>query len=348
MARSTEEIRVGVVVIVGAVLFLTALVFVGGVNLFRKKRVVYTSYFKFAGGLEPGTFVRFGGLKVGTVKSAEIDPEDSTRIRVEFLVAQGTPVRTNSKARISSLGFLGENYVEVSPGTRDASLLPPGSEISSVEIVQLAEVFNNVNNITVNANKLVNDLDDRFLVLSDNINKLINNINETVGLENRQHLAALLANADGMLADSRPRLNKTLGNLETASGKLGPTIENANTTIAKANALADHLNALVMENRKEIHDSLLRLQTSLADTQRLVNNLNEALDSNRGNLDETLENIRISSQNLKQFTDTIKQRPFSLIRIKAEKDRLPPTGNSGRNSPSADGRARRTETSPAP
>ena len=62
-------------------------------------------------------------------------------------------------------------------------------------------------------------------------------------------------------------------------------------------------------------------------------NLNDTLESNRGNLDESLENIRVSSQNLKQFTDTIKQRPFSLIRIKAEKDRLPPTGKFGPQSP---------------
>ena len=345
MARSTEEIRVGVVVVIAAALFLTALVFVGGVNLFRKKQVVYTTYFKFAGGLEPGTFVRFGGLKVGTVKAARIDPQDSTRIRVELLIAGGTPIRSNSKARISSLGFLGENYVEVSPGTREAALLPAGSEIPALEIVQLAEVFNNVNNITVNANKVISDLDDRFLVLSDNLNKLVNNLNDIAGTTNRQHLAAVLSNADGMLAEDRPRLDKTLANLETTSAKLGPTVENVNTTLAKANTLADHLNALVTDNRKEIHDSLARLQTSLADTQRLVNNLNETLDSNRANLDETLENIRVSSQNLKQFTDAVKQRPFSLIRVKTEKEHLPPTGNSGRPTPQP---AHRTETASAP
>jgi len=345
MARSTEEIRVGVVVIIAAALFLTALVFVGGVNLFRKKRVVYTTYFKFAGGLEPGTFVRFGGLKVGTVEAAGIDPQDSTRIRVELLIAGGTPIRSNSKARISSLGFLGENYVEISPGTRDAALLPAGSEIPALEIVQLAEVFNNVNNITVNANKAISDLDDRVVALSDNLNKLVNNLNDIAGTENRRHLATVLSNADGMLAESRPRLAKTLGNLETTSTKLGPTVDNVNATLAKANTLADHLNALVTDNSKEIHDSLLRLQTSLADTQRLVNNLNETLDSNRANLDETLENIRVSSQNLKQFTDTVKQRPFSLIRIKTEKEHLPPAGISGRSSPQP---AHRTETASAP
>lgn len=129
MARTNEEIKVGVVVGVSALLFLVALVFVGGVNLLRKKKVEYTTYFKFAGGLEPGSLVRYGGFKVGTVASAELDPADSTRIKVVLQVNPGTPVKTNSKARISSLGFLGENYVEVSPGTRDAAPLPPGSEI---------------------------------------------------------------------------------------------------------------------------------------------------------------------------------------------------------------------------
>ncbi len=326
MARPGEEIKVGVVVVVAVVLFLTALVFVGGVNLLRKKQVTYTTYFKFAGGLEPGSFVRFGGFKVGTVESARIDPQDSTRIRVRLRVTAGTPIRANSKARISTLGFLGENYVEVSPGTRDAPLLPPGREIPTVEIVQLADVFNNVNNITVNANKLVNDLDDRFLVLADNSNQLINNLNAIVGAENREHLNSFLANADSLLKDSRPHLDKTLANLETASAKLSPTIDNANAAINKTNALAGHLDQTVVENRKEIHDALLQLQTSLAGAQRMIGDLDETLNSNRGNLDETLENIRVSSQNLKQFTDTVKQKPFSLIRIKAQKDRLPPTG----------------------
>ena len=295
-------------------------------NLLRKKKIEYTTYFKFAGGLEPGSLVRFGGFKVGTIKSASLDPEDTTRIRVILQVDDGTPIHTNSKARISSLGFLGENYLEISAGTRDAAPLPPGSEIPTVEIVQLADVFNNVNNITVNATKLVNDLDDRILALSDNANQLIKSLNEVVNPENKEHIGSVLANADGMLKESRPHMEKTLDNLETASGKVAPAIDNVNGTISKANKLTDHLDAVVVENRKEIHDTLLRLQTSLADAERMINDLDDTLGANRGNLDETLENIRATSENLKEFTDTLKQRPYSLIRIKAEKDHLPPGG----------------------
>jgi phospholipid/cholesterol/gamma-HCH transport system substrate-binding protein len=326
MPKREEQIKVGALVVVAVVLFLSALMFVGGVNLLRKKRVTYTTYFKFAGGLEPGTFVRFGGLKVGAVQSAEIDPQDSTRIRVRLAVNADTPVRANSRARISTLGFLGENYVEVSPGTRDAELLKPGSELPAAEIVQLADVFNNVNNITVNANKLVNDLDDKFLVLANNANQLISNLNNVVGPENRQHLQAALANVDALLAETRPHLKASLANMDTASGKLAPTIENANQTITQTKTLATNLNGTIEENRKEIHEALIRLRASLVEAQALMANVQDTLDNNRANLDETLENIRASSQNLKEFTDLVKRQPYSLIRVKTQKDREPPIG----------------------
>lgn len=326
MSRTNEEIKVGVVVVTAVLLFLVALVFVGGVDLLRKKKVEYTAYFKFAGGLEPGSLVRFDGLKVGTVKAAALDDQDTTRIRVTLQVEPDTPIRTNSLARISSLGFLGENYLEISAGTRDAPRLPPGGEIPTVEIVQLSDVFNNVNNITVNATKLVNDLDDRVLALSDSTNLLIKNLNDVVSPENKEHFSSVLANADAMLKETRPHLDKTLGNLETASAKVSPTIDNLNVTAGKANKLVDNLDAVVVENRVEIHNTLLRLQTSLAQAQQMINNINDTLNTNRGNLDETLDNIRATSENLRQFSDTLKQRPFSLIRIKGQKDRVPPTG----------------------
>ncbi|MFB3923309.1 MAG: MlaD family protein [Terriglobia bacterium] len=326
MAKREEEIKAGALIVVTIVLVLTALIFVGGVNLLQKKRVTYTTYFKFAGGLEPGAFVRFGGLKVGTVQAAEIDRNDSTRIRVRLSLDPKTPVRANSRAKISTLGFLGENYVEISPGTRDAEPLKPGSEIPAAEIVQLADVFNNVNNITVNANKLVGDLDQKFVALADNADKLITNLNTVVGPENRQHLQAALANVDAMLAENRGTLKSSLANIDKVTAKLDPTLDNANQTITETKKLATNLNGTIDENRKEIHESLIRLRAALIEAQALMGNLQDTLDNNRANLDETLENLRATSQNLKEFTDLVKRQPYSLIRVKTQKDREPPIG----------------------
>jgi phospholipid/cholesterol/gamma-HCH transport system substrate-binding protein len=326
MAQREEQIKVGAVVVIAAVVFLMALIFVGGVRLFRRGRVTYTSFFKFAGGLEPGSVVRFGGLKVGSVKEAELDPMDTTRIRVVLLVDERTPIRADSRARISTLGFLGENYVEISPGSREAGRLRPGSEIPVNEITQLADVFSNVNNVTLNANKLVNDFDEKFLVLANRTDQLITNVNAVVGPENRAHLEAVLANLDATLNETRPKLKTTLANFESASEKLGPTIDSARATLDKGNRMVGHVDEAVQEDRQGFHDSLQRLISTLDSTRQVMLSLDDTLNSNRADLDESIANFRETSENLKRFTDTIKQKPYSLIRIKAQKEHVPPNG----------------------
>ena len=326
MAKRDEEVKVGLVVVVGVALFLTALVSVGGVNLLRKKRVTYTTYFKFAGGLEPGAFVRFGGLKVGVVQAAEIDPQDTTRVRVKIAVNEGTPIRKDSRAKISTLGFLGENYLEISPGARPAELLPPGGEIPADEIVQMADILNNVNVATANANTLITHLDERLVVIAGNAEELVTNFNSVMSAENRRRIDSVVANIDAMLAENREPLKSAITNIDTTTEKLGPTIDNANQTISQTKTLVTNLDATIQENRKEINDALINLRAALLQARALMGDMQNLLDNNRTNLDETLENIRTSSQNLKEFTDRVKRQPYSLIRIKNEKDRVPPIG----------------------
>lgn len=326
MAKREEEIKVGLVIVVALTLFLTALVAVGGVNLFRKKRVTYTTYFKFAGGLEPGAFVRFGGLKVGVVQLAEIDPLDTTRVRVRFAVNEKTPVRQNSRAKISTLGPLGENYLEISPGTREAEILKAGGEIQSDETVQMADILNNVNAATLNANSLIKHVDERVVVIADKAQELITNFNSVMKDENRRRIDSVIANIDAILAENRAPLKSAIANVDTTTAKLGPVIDNANQTITSTKKLADNLDATVAENRKEINESLVNLRKALLETRALLSDVQSLMDNNRANLDESLENIRVSSQNLKEFTDQVKRQPFSLIRIKPQKDRMPPGG----------------------
>ena len=41
-------------------------------------------------------------------------------------------------------------------------------------------------------------------------------------------------------------------------------------------------------------------------------------------IDDTVENLRLATENLDQLTDQLKQRPWSLIRIKQPKERKVP------------------------
>jgi phospholipid/cholesterol/gamma-HCH transport system substrate-binding protein len=326
MAQRSEEIKVGGLVVLAVLLFLGTLIVVGGVNLLRRKQVNYVTYFKFAGGLDPGSVVRFAGRKVGTVQSADFDPQDTTRIVVRLKVLANTPVRTDSTATISSLGFLGDNYVEISAGTKNASLLPPESEIPAKEVVEIADVINNANVLVLNANQLIGTLGGKLETTVENANQLVLNLKGMTGPEAQRHFDRILANVDEMLVETRPPLRRTLANLDTASAKVGPAIDKADVTLDNANALTKNLNQVVLENRGDIHEALLNLRGALVDARRLVVNLNDIVEGNRDSLDETLENVRATTQNLKQFSDTIKRRPNSLVFYKEAKDRQPPVG----------------------
>ena len=62
-----------------------------------------------------------GGPKVGRVEKLRIDPQDPSRIEVTFSVQTDVPVKTDSKAKIMSLSPLGENHLEIMPGSAQAA-----------------------------------------------------------------------------------------------------------------------------------------------------------------------------------------------------------------------------------
>ena len=69
-----------------------------------------------------------------------MDPDDSTRIEVDFNVARDIPLKTDSVAKITSLGALGDNYVELTTGTRQAAAAAPGSVVRSTESMSFSDL----------------------------------------------------------------------------------------------------------------------------------------------------------------------------------------------------------------
>src|SRR5205085_1436537 len=82
-------------------LFGTMIVISGGMG---GATVLHRAYFKFAGGVQPGAPVRYGGMLVGKVRRVRVDPGNSTRIEIELTVNRDAPLKTDSVAKISTPG----------------------------------------------------------------------------------------------------------------------------------------------------------------------------------------------------------------------------------------------------
>lgn len=87
-----------------------------------------TASFDNVAGLEPGAEVRMVGLPIGTVLSAELEPQ-SYRAKVTMIILDSVELTTDTSARIIPDGLTGQNFVSVEPGGED-SLIDDGGAIT--------------------------------------------------------------------------------------------------------------------------------------------------------------------------------------------------------------------------
>jgi phospholipid/cholesterol/gamma-HCH transport system substrate-binding protein len=335
MSGAGERTLVGVFVLVAAVLlFGTVIMVSGGMG---SSGVPHPTYFKFAGGIQPGGAVRFGGLTVGKVKSIRVDPGNTTRIEVEVMVNKDAPIKVDSVAKITTLGALGDNYIEVSTGTQQAALLASGAVLKSEEafgLGQLGELFDSLMpDVKAVLAKVSTDLDGLQITIT-RANDLLNDKNranlsatlDTVqGLlaDTRPKVAMTLDNLNGLLTDTRPQLAATLTDARGLMAKLAPVLDDLKVTTTRANDLLMHIDAVMVENRADIRTSVVGLRDTLAKSQVLLDQLNAMLDTNSPNIDATLDNLRMATENIRGLTETLERSPAAIIRGVKVQDRKP-------------------------
>jgi len=318
MESKREQAMVGLFVLVaGAVLVATVFALTGA---FGGTAATYRAYFPFAGGLEPGATVRYaGGPKVGRVEKLQLDPKDSSRIEIIFSVKSDLPVKTDSHVKIMSLSPLGDNHLEIVPGSEKAAVASAGTVLTSDPYVDFNALTAQINDLAPQAQQLFKTLNDRASELQVTLAR----VNDLLSDSNRANLAATLSETRGMIAENRGSVKTTVQNLNSASQKLAPLLEDLRKTSVQADETLNHVDSLIGENSADVRQAVIDLRRSLATVRDLTGRLDQTLDVNSDNIDELLDNLRHVSQNLKEFTNTIKTRPYTLIRSNNPREHKP-------------------------
>jgi phospholipid/cholesterol/gamma-HCH transport system substrate-binding protein len=312
-----EQVWVGLFVLIAAGLLIAAALSVSGA--LGRGNILHRAYFRFAAGLEPGAAVRFGGMKAGSVKGVRVDPQDPTRIEVDFTIAHDIPLKTDSVAKITSLGPLGDNYVELSTGSRSASAAVPGSVVRSQETL----TFNDLTDMLAGLQPMVQQVLTKLNQRLDELQVTVARVNDLMSDRNRASISASLGNVNSMLSEDGPKISATLNNFQTASAQIAPLLNNLKKTIAQANDALGHINTVVLENRQDLRGSTKELRQTLLTASSVMDQLNHSLEYNSDNIDQILENVRVATQNLKELTETLKRRPYTLVRADRAKERKP-------------------------
>jgi phospholipid/cholesterol/gamma-HCH transport system substrate-binding protein len=309
MAGKRDQVFVGLFVIVATAVLIGMVFAISGA--FGRTAKTYHAYFPFAGGLEQGATVRYaGGPKVGRVEKLAIDPKNPAQIDVVFSVQTDLPVKTDSHTKIMSMSPLGDNHLEILPGGAQTALAPPGSLLPSDPYVDFNALTAQINDLAPQAKQLIQSLNDRATELKVTVDR----VNDLLSAQNRANLSATLADTRGLIEDNRKQITSTIQHLDAASQKVEPLLQDLHKTSDEANKALTHIDELLGENRADVRQAVTELRKSLTTLTDITSRIDQTLDVNSENIDELLDNFRRVSMNLKEFTDTIKKRPYTLIR----------------------------------
>jgi phospholipid/cholesterol/gamma-HCH transport system substrate-binding protein len=317
------EAKVGAFVIVCAAILLISIYHVSNAQI-RGARVSYRTYLRYAGGLEPGADVLFGGIKVGQVTAVQPDPQDPTRIEILLDVKQGTPVNAKSVAKLGSVTVITNPVISISMGSNDAPRLPANSEIASLETISLDDTMRKVVALADSAQGLLEAVHTDVNDVTGDARQLIANLNGIADKPNQQRVSEILTNADDMITRISPKIDhisdqvaKLTDDANALMAKMGPAVDNVNATVSNADQT-------ITEVRQPLQADLVDVQKTLDQARSLIGNLQATMRAKDMDINSTLENVRMATDNLNDLTESVKERPWSLIRIRQPKDRKVP------------------------
>jgi ABC-type transporter Mla subunit MlaD len=305
----TTEAKVGAFVVGCFAILAFTLIYLMNAQL-GGDTVPYRTYLRYAGGLEPGASVLFGGIDVGKVKAVQPWASDPTKIEILLDVRKNTPLNQKSVAKLGMVSVMSDASLSITTGSNDAKRLAPGSAIPSQEAPSLDEIAGKMAAVADNANGLITQTRGELEGITGDARSLLANLNTVTGKPNQRRIQDVLDNVNGMLATERPKIDRLTDQLNTLTLHADATVQNVNGTVTDA--------------RAPIRNDLTELQTTLQQAKALLADMQTIVRANDDKIEDTVENLRVATDNLDQLTDSLKQRPWSLIRIKQPEEREVP------------------------
>jgi phospholipid/cholesterol/gamma-HCH transport system substrate-binding protein len=272
--------------------------------------------------IDYGTLVRYEGYKIGQVERIEPEWVDGKyRFRVIVSVEKDWKLPSDSIARISASSFLAAKTVEVFGG-KSAELVavngeilsgPPADafslmaqvagQIGDLSETSLKPLIANVNDIITriggNTDSNLNELFDSLQAIAADVQNKTPKITEDLSAFTTQMNATLLQ-ADKFLDERNLESVRTiLANTERATKDASVAAGEVKELGQKLQALADQVNDMIGDNRKNVDKSLANLEYILRSVAQ--------------NVDSITRNIDGTARNMSEFSRLIRQNPGLLL-----------------------------------
>jgi phospholipid/cholesterol/gamma-HCH transport system substrate-binding protein len=314
---------------VGAFLIVSLLVLVAAVYAVRttqnvRGQVVYTTRVSYAGGLAQDTPVLFAGIRVGQVISVQPSPADPTRIEITFAVKAGTPVNEECIARVGHVTLMGGPAIFLTSGSNNAHRLGQGEEVQSREAVSQDEIAARLATVADSAADLMAELKQEIPALAGDAHAVLANLGEISGPTNQKRIAAVLGELDTMVRRESPKIAQITDRMTALTGHADELVGSVKPLVANLDQTVTNVSTTVDAVREPLTNDLAELKRTLEGARALVDGLQRVMGDNEGDIHQTVRSLRTASDNVRALTETLKERPWNLIRTSQPGDRKVP------------------------
>lgn len=288
MSQRATDVKVGVAVILAAVILILGIVWIGEFRM-NRRWVGYTVYFAETGGLNVGDPVTVAGLEMGKVGSMSFD---AGRVRVGILLEPRATIKSDCSVEIRSIGLMGEKFVYIVPGAsgeavRPGAILEGKYKAGLTEMtIMMEDVFAEAKELSVTLRRLIASEEDTH-TLAESLERLNQLVDETLAL----------------IRENKDDLRGTAQSVRQA---------------------ADNLSDILGSRKTEILDGidqLARASASLDSLSRSLRDVAAGLERGEGTLgllvkEETLyRDMEAAVKNLEVLIKDIKEHPERYIKV---------------------------------
>jgi len=271
--------KIGLLITVALVILMVTIFSLGAEQRFWERKVQYEIHFTRTGGLQVGSQVSLNGVPIGSVAEMRFPPDPAVSYIQVLVNVRGDVagrIREDTVASIRTFGLLGDRYIELSAGSPESPLVPPGGLIASIDPVDIESLVGRGGDIVTNIVEVTASLKDVLQTIQRGEGLLGAMLrNRELGESTLLDLQRTMANVQ----ETTRSLDQILARVEHGEGLLGQLTGKT----PDARALAEHVKRAARSldqftarlNRGD--GVVVRLVEDEAYARRVLGNLDRAL-----------------------------------------------------------------------
>lgn len=310
MVTRAQKVRLGVFLVVAALILGVLVVVIAGRQIMQKRDVYYIAYENVSvNGLNVGGQVRYKGILIGRVDEITVDPDDVSRIIVTISVQADTPIKADMKATLVPVGITGLKLIELEGGSNEADFLEPGDTIDPG-----VSMFDS---ITAKAEDI-----------ADKLEAALNNLVELTDEDNQQRVENILQSIDDIIADNKQPVHDAINGADSLVMILTRVSVKADSVVSSLQMIArsphiyntlanvDSMTTQLVNAR--VDQTIKKIDSVVERTDFVIRNLNYILDNSANDILATIESLRETMESLNEFSRQLEEDPTVLLRGKRQ------------------------------